>query len=103
MYNNLAQQDAKLVSTLLRIYLCSLPEPILKFSNYDTVVKITKAGDQEATIKALKELVATLPKHERILTHVLMHLYNFMDKCNESMNVCILMETNCKRHPIWRL
>lgn len=60
--------DVHVVTGLLKLYLRSLPEPLVPFSSYDSFVNFqkTKAG-KDGSIEELRKLIAELPFENKVL------------------------------------
>jgi len=62
------------IAGLLKLYLRSLPEPLLTYVRYNNFLYIHQTEKPENKLQAYKELINTLPTHNKILLIQLMKL-----------------------------
>ncbi|KAM6942234.1 rho GTPase-activating protein 10 isoform 2-T2 [Lycodopsis pacificus] len=69
--------DVKTVTSALKLYLRSLPEPLMTYGLYKEFISLAKGGSPESRIQAVHRLVHKLPERNRQVLGLLMkHLAN---------------------------
>eukprot|EP01090_Pellita_catalonica_P017269 TRINITY_DN5172_c0_g1_i1.p1 TRINITY_DN5172_c0_g1~~TRINITY_DN5172_c0_g1_i1.p1 ORF type:complete len:618 (-),score=91.46 TRINITY_DN5172_c0_g1_i1:6-1859(-) len=85
--------DKHVMSSLLKLFLTELPEPVLTFERYDNFFATGQMTDEEARLSAVKKLIMELPKHrQHLLKRIVLLLVktqkesasNLMDTANLS-------------------
>lgn len=78
--------DVNVVSSLLKLFIRSLPEPILPNELYGSFIEADKIPDQAQRFHELKVLIHRLPQHNyETLKHLIEHLTNVSS--NASVNL----------------
>ncbi|XP_014855330.1 PREDICTED: rho GTPase-activating protein 10 [Poecilia mexicana] len=69
--------DVKTITSALKLYLRSLPEPLMTYGLYKEFINPAKGGSPESRIQAIHHLVHKLPERNRLVLGLLMkHLAN---------------------------
>ncbi|TNN89548.1 Rho GTPase-activating protein 10 [Liparis tanakae] len=69
--------DVKTVTSTLKLYLRSLPEPLMTYGLYKEFISLAKGGSPESRIQAVHRLVHKLPeKNRQVLGLLMKHLAN---------------------------
>ncbi|KAK9540550.1 hypothetical protein VZT92_002995 [Zoarces viviparus] len=69
--------DVKTVTSALKLYLRSLPEPLMTYGLYKEFISLAKGGSPESRIQAVHRLIHKLPERNRQVLGLLMkHLAN---------------------------
>lgn len=75
--NDSKWDDVNVVSSLLKLFIRSLPEPILPNELYGSFIEADKISDQAQRFLELKSLIHRLPQHNyETLKHLIEHLTN---------------------------
>jgi len=70
-------EDVNVVSSFLKLFIRSLPEPILPNELYGSFIEADKLSDQSQRFQELKVLLRKLPQHNyETLKHLIEHLNN---------------------------
>ena len=78
--------DVHSVASLLKSYLCDLPQPIIPVAHYDTVMHIVtreRPLDTEAAVTALSDAIQQLPLANYNLLHYLCEFLQNVARCSE--------------------
>ena len=78
--------DVHSVASLLKSYLCDLPQPIIPVAHYDTVMHIVtreRPLDTEAAVSALSDAIQQLPLANYNLLHYLCEFLQNVARCSE--------------------
>lgn len=68
-------EDVNVVSSLLKLFIRSLPEPILPNELYGSFIEADKLSDQMHRFMELQSLLGKLPQHNyETLKHLIAHL-----------------------------
>ncbi|KAJ8403606.1 hypothetical protein AAFF_G00349320 [Aldrovandia affinis] len=77
--------DIKTITSALKLYLRSLPEPLMTYGLYKEFIVPAKCGSPESRVQAIHYLVHKLPEKNRLLLGVLMqHLANVAANCKQN-------------------
>ncbi|CAL8330322.1 unnamed protein product [Merluccius merluccius] len=78
--------DVKTITSALKLYLRSLPEPLMTYGLYKDFINPAKGGSPESRFQAIHCLVHKLPdKNQHILGLVLKHLANVADHSEQNL------------------
>ncbi|KAG5844877.1 hypothetical protein ANANG_G00132840 [Anguilla anguilla] len=78
--------DIKTITSALKLYLRSLPEPLMTYALYKDFIDPAKCGTPESRVLAVHYLVHKLPEKNRDLLGVLMsHLANVAAHCKQNL------------------
>lgn len=83
---SLEDVDVHSVASLLKSYLCDLPQPIIPVAHYDTVMHIVtrqRPLDPEAAISALSDAIQQLPHANYNLLRYLCEFLHSVARCSE--------------------
>ncbi|MBN3297155.1 RHG10 protein, partial [Amia calva] len=78
--------DIKTITSALKLYLRSLPEPLMTYGLYKEFIVPAKCGSPESRTHAIHYLVYKLPEKNREMLCILMkHLANVADNCKQNL------------------
>ncbi|KAJ8383195.1 hypothetical protein SKAU_G00039730 [Synaphobranchus kaupii] len=78
--------DIKTITSALKLYLRSLPEPLMTYDLYKEFIDPAKRGSPESRVKEIHFLVHKLPEKNRVLLGILMqHLANVAANSKENL------------------
>lgn len=87
-------EDVNVVSSLLKLFIRSLPEPILPNELYGNFIDADKKSDHNLRFQELKSLLGKLPQHNyETLKHLIAHL----NKVSENAIVNLMEPRNLGR------
>ncbi|XP_063715680.1 beta-chimaerin-like [Symsagittifera roscoffensis] len=68
--------DINSITGALKLYLRSLPVPVIDFNTYPQLIEAMKATDESLCVKAIKEIVQAMnPCHQATLQFIIKHLH----------------------------
>lgn len=78
--------DVKTITSALKLYLRSLPEPLMTYEMYKEFIIPAKTGSPESRVQAIHCLVHKLPEKNRlVLSLVSKHLANVAANCKQNL------------------